>query len=72
MHLYWLKPQDNGSSADSFGAGADQHASYSYSGSVTVWAICASGVTGHVIVEAVDPNNPNETYSYAIATCPGR
>ena len=70
VHLYALKPETNGPAPDSFWAGAIPHdTSYTSPWSVSVWAVCASGVTGHVIVEAEDQDN-YETYSHADAACP--
>lgn len=71
VHIYALVPDDNGADPDTFWAGAFPHDQYTGPYSVTVWAVCGTGVTGHSIVAVDGPYRPGAATNQATASCPG-
>jgi len=71
VQLAALNPAPLGLPANSMWATANEDAS-GYGGSwyITAWAICASGVTGHEIVQASSDAPPDSSIASATATCP--
>jgi hypothetical protein len=71
VQLAGLNPAPVGMPTNSMWATANEDGS-GYGGSwyITAWAICASGVTGHEIVQASSAEPPDSPIAVATATCP--
>jgi len=71
VQLAALNPAPLGLPANSMWATANEDV-LSYAGSwyIKAWAICASGVTGHEIVQASSAEPAGSTFASATATCP--
>ena len=71
VQLGGLNPAPSGMPANSMWATANEDGpGHGGSWYITAWAICASGVTGHEIVQASSAEPPDSTFASATATCP--
>jgi hypothetical protein len=71
VQLAGLNPVPLGLPANSMWATANEdRLGYEGSWSITAWAICASGVSGHQIVQASSAEPADSTIASASATCP--
>ena len=71
VQLGALNPAPSGLPANSMWATANEDVpGYGGSWHITAWAICASGVTGHEIVQASSAEPADSTFASATATCP--
>lgn len=71
VQLGGLNPAPLGLPANSMWATANEDVpGYTGSWYIKAWAICASGVTGHQIVQASSAEPAGSTFAYATATCP--
>jgi hypothetical protein len=69
--IYMLDPNSPYHPPHSLVAAAHEEAAgYAGSWSITVYAICGTGVTGYTIVTAQTSMPPGQTYGNAIAVCP--